>query len=311
MDKKHNQERIVALHQMLFEMARGNFSNRIPLSLYDDELETLVVLVNMVAEEMRESIFHAGYVNPHSSYRFITQANLVLDKLLHVKSFNPSLLTMLGYESSELKDQFIGTFLTPDSLEKLDFVKEAFHDTISDQMMIPLQFLTKDQLIFNTDCSITKLFDRDELILSFVVSVSQNANVLLELKNADESEKHPNSRKSDALLIQRVYDYILAHLEEPLPSLKELSKLFGTNEYKLKDGFRHFFKTSIYKFYTVERLKRAYLMIQQTTIPLKNIATMNGFTDYPNFSKSFKKQFGISPNEIVRTAFNGIEDVTD
>ena len=311
MDKQHNQERIVALHQMLFEMARGNFSNRIPLSLYDDELETLVVLVNMVAEEMRESIFHAGYVNPHNSYRFITQANLVLDKLLHVKSFNPSLLTMLGYESSELKDQFIGTFLTPDSLEKLDFVKEAFHDTISDQTMIPLQFLTKDQLIFNTDCSITKLFDRDELILSFVVSVSQNANVLLELKNADESEKHPNSRKSDALLIQRVYDYILAHLEEPLPSLKELSKLFGTNEYKLKDGFRHFFKTSIYKFYTVERLKRAYLMIQQTTIPLKNIATMNGFTDYPNFSKSFKKQFGISPNEIARTAFNGIEDVTD
>lgn len=310
MDKKHNQERIVALHQMLFEMARGNFSNRIPLSSYDDELETLVVLVNMVAEEMRESIFHAGYVNPHSSYRFITQANLVLDKLLLVKSFNPSLLTMLGYESSELSNQSLGTFLTPDSLEKLDFVKESFQDTISDQTMIPLQFLTKDQLIFNADCSINKLFDRDELILSFVVSVSQNANVLLELKNADEAEKHPNSRKSDALLIQRVYDYILAHLEEPLPSLKELSKLFGTNEYKLKDGFRHFFKTSIYKFYTVERLKRAYLMIQQTTIPLKNIAIMNGFTDYPNFSKSFKKQFGISPNEIARTALNGIDDVT-
>lgn len=311
MDKKHNQERIVALHRMLFEMARGNFSNRIPLSSYDDELETLVVLVNMVAEEMRESIFHAGYVNPHNSYRFITQANLVLDKLLNIKSFNPSLLTMLGYESSELSNQSLGAFLTPDSLEKLDFVKEAFHDTISNQTMIPLQFLTKDQLIFNADCSITKLFDRDELILSFVVSVSQNANFLLELKNADESERHPNSRKSDALLIQRVYDYILAHLEEPLPSLKELSKLFGTNEYKLKDGFRHFFKTSIYKFYTVERLKRAYLMIQQTTIPLKNIAIMNGFTDYPNFSKSFKKQFGISPNEIARTALNGIEDVTD
>lgn len=311
MDKKHNQERIVALHQMLFEMARGNFSNRIPLSSYDDELETLVVLVNMVAEEMRESIFHAGYVNQHSSYRFITQANLVLDKLLHVKSFNPSLLTMLGYESFELADQPLETFLTTDSLQKLNFVREAFHDNISDQTMIPMQFLTKDQLIFNADCSITKLFNRDELILSFVVSVSQNANVLLELKNADESEKHPNSRKSDALLIQRVYDYILAHLEEPLPSLRELSKLFGTNEYKLKDGFRHFFKTSIYKFYTVERLKRANLMIQQTTIPLKNIATMNGFTDYPNFSKSFKKQFGISPNEIARTTLNGIYDSTD
>ncbi|AXP82745.1 Regulatory protein PchR [Mariniflexile rhizosphaerae] len=300
MDKHHNQERIVAIHQMLFEMARGNFSNRIPLSSYDDELETLVVLINMVAEEMKESIFHAGYVNPHSTYRFITQTNLVLDHLFVVKSFNPTVLTILGYESFELIGQSIEAFITTDSFQKLNFVKEAFQDDLSNQTMIPLHFLTKEQLIISADCSITTLFNRDEIILSFVVSVPQNANVSLELNNTEEIEKHPNSRKSDAQLIQKVYDYILAHLEEPLPSLKELSKYFGTNEYKLKDGFRHFFKTSIYKFYTIERLKRAFLMIQQTTIPLKNIATMNGFTDYPNFSKSFKKQFEISPNEVAR-----------
>lgn len=311
MNQQHNQERIVALHQMLFEMARGNFSNRIPLSSNDDELETLVVLVNMVAEEMKESIFHAGYVNPHSTYRFITQTNLVLDHLFFVKSFNPAVLTVLGYESFDLIGQSLETFLTSDSFQKLNIVIESFHDNISTQTMIPLQFLTKDQLIFNADCSITKLFNRDELILSFVVSVSQNANIALEEKNIEELEKHSNTRKADALLIQKVYDYILAHLEEPLPSLKELSKYFGTNEYKLKDGFRHFFKTSIYKFYTIERLKRAQLMIQQTSIPLKNIATMNGFTDYPNFSKSFKKQFGISPNEVARISINDTFATTD
>ncbi|WP_333696016.1 helix-turn-helix transcriptional regulator [Flavobacterium sp.] len=311
MNQSHNQDRVVALHQMLFEMARGNFSNRIPLSSYDDELETLVVLVNMVAEEMKESIFHAGYVNPHSTYRFITQTNLLLDHLFFVKSFNPAVLTVLGYESFDLIGHSLETFLTPDSYQKLNIVKEAFHDNISTQTMIPLQFLTKDQLIFTADCSITKLSNRDELILSFVVSVPQNTNVSLESKNTEELEKQTNSRKTDALLIQKVYDYILAHLEEPLPSLKELSKYFGTNEYKLKDGFRHFFKTSIYKFYTLERLKRACLMIQQTTIPLKNIAMMNGFTDYPNFSKSFKKQFGISPNEVVRSVVNDTYDTTD
>ena len=301
MDKQHNQERIVALHQMLFEMARGNFSNRIPLSSYDDELETLVVLVNMVAEEMKESIFHAGYVNPHSTYRFITQTNLVLDYLFIVKSFNPALLSVLGYESFELMGHSLEIFLTPDSYQKLNIAKEAFHDNISSQTMLPLQFLTKDQLIFTADCSIIKLFNRDELILSFVVSNPQN---MINPKNEEEQEKQPNSRKADALLIQKVYDYILAHLDEPLPSLKDLSRHFGTNEYKLKDGFRHFFKTSIYKFYTAERLKRAYLMIQQTTIPLKNISALNGFTDYPNFSKSFKKQFGISPNEVGRNSMS-------
>jgi transcriptional regulator GlxA family with amidase domain len=41
-------------------------------------------------------------------------------------------------------------------------------------------------------------------------------------------------------------------------------------------------------------------MIEQTDIPLKNISFMNGFNSYPNFSKSFKKQFGLSPKEIGR-----------
>lgn len=296
MDPQLNQQRIVTMHQMLFEMARGNFNGRIPLSSEDDELETLVVLINMVAEEMKESIFHAGYVNPHSTYRFVTQTNLVLDSLFFIKSFNSTLLSVLGYEDSDLLGCPLEAFLTSDSSNKLAFVKEAFKVNSLEQTTIPLHFLTKDQLIFPVDCSIAKLFNSDEIILSFVVSMSQNS---IDLKNDEEIEKQPNSRKADALLIQKVYDYILAHLEEPLPSLKELSRYFGTNEYKLKDGFKHFFKTSIYKFYTVERLKRSYLMIQQTTIPLKNIATMNGFTDYPNFSKSFKKQFGISPNEVV------------
>jgi AraC-like DNA-binding protein len=117
---------------------------------------------------------------------------------------------------------------------------------------------------------------------------------------AYENEKQIKTKKVDALLIQKLYDYILAHLEEPLPSLKILSAKFGTNEHKLKDGFRHFFKTSIYQFYNDERLKRAYFMIEHTVIPLKNISGMNGFNNYPNFSKSFKKRFGFPPYELKR-----------
>lgn len=90
-------------------------------------------------------------------------------------------------------------------------------------------------------------------------------------------------------------NYILAHFNEPLPSVKKLAHQLGSNEYALKTGFRYFFKTSIYQFYNEERLKRACFMIQHTAIPLKIIAKMNGFKTYPNFSKSFKIHFGATP----------------
>jgi AraC-like DNA-binding protein len=82
--------------------------------------------------------------------------------------------------------------------------------------------------------------------------------------------------------------------------MQELSRIFGTNDYKLKFGFKLLFKTSIYQFYTSERLKKAHLLIQQTTIPLKTVSFMSGFSNYPNFSKNFKKQFGCTPMDIKR-----------
>lgn len=102
-------------------------------------------------------------------------------------------------------------------------------------------------------------------------------------------------------IIQKVQNYILNNLEEPLPSSNALSKLFGTNEFTLKEGFRNISNTSIYQFYNNERLKRAYYLIEKTIMPLKVIAFKCGFKDYNNFSKAFKKKYNCSPSEIIRT----------
>jgi AraC-like DNA-binding protein len=295
MEKLHNQKRIVTMHQMLFEMARGNFNSRIPLSPYDDELETLVVLINMVAEEMKESVFHGGYVNTHRTPPFIAQTTFILDTSFFIKSLTPEVTCFLRYSESELIDLPLAGIITPTSLEQLQELLEA---SVSFPATIALDFTPKEHLPVSVSCSIGKLINRPEIILNLVTPVRQDFYPILAYEN--ENEKQIKTRKADVLLIQKLYDYILAHLEEPLPSLKLLSGEFGTNEHKLKDGFRHFFKTSIYQFYNDERLKRAYFMIEHTVIPLKNISVMNGFNDYPNFSKSFKRRFGFSPYEMKR-----------
>ena len=114
------------------------------------------------------------------------------------------------------------------------------------------------------------------------------------------AEEHKIHNYLDLKSTQAVYDYILAHMDSSLPTLKELSRIFGTNEYKLKNGFRHLFKITIQQFYNNERLKRSQLLIKDTKIPLKTIAIMAGFSTYPNFSRAFKIKFGYSPTKMAR-----------
>lgn len=101
-------------------------------------------------------------------------------------------------------------------------------------------------------------------------------------------------------IITQVQDYILNNLENNLPTSKELAHMFGTNEFTLKLNFRQFYKTSIYQFYNDERLKKAHVLIDQTAIPLANVATLCGFNNYSNFLKAFKKKYSYTPSDVPR-----------
>lgn len=297
MNRAHNQPRVVAIHKMLFEMARGNFNNQIPLSNYDDEVETLALLINMVAEELKESVFHSGFVNPYSSHRMVTSASFILDENYCIQNVNQAALDILGYDATEMLNRPIRSFLKYELGDMSEQERKAIEERLLLGEIITLYFLTSKKLMVSADCSISRLAEGRTTLLSFVTPYFQ-AIEHTAIPLDEKIYRYAGFRKTDARLMQRVYDYILVNLAKPLPSVKELASNFGTNDCKLKDGFKHFFHTTIYQFYTEERLKRAYIMIEQTDIPLKRIASMNGFNDYPNFSKSFKKRFEVSPKEL-------------
>lgn len=311
MKRPHNRKRLVSMHKMLFEMARGNFSGRIPLSDFDDEIETLVILLNMVAEELKESVFHSGFVNPYITHRMVTPAIFILDEKHKIKNVNQGALRILGYSASEMLRFPIIDFLKDDFSGMTEIEAKEMQEVLLGGEIITLNFITYKKLIVTAECSVSRLSDGKFTVLSFVAPFLQSNEADSDAFD-NKSDRTSNFKQTDARLIQRVYDYVLANLAEPLPSVKELARQFGTNDFKLKDGFRHFFHTSVYRFYTEQRLKRAYLMIEQTDIPLKNISYMNGFNSYPNFSKSFKKQFGHSPKELGRGKaghFSALNDI--
>lgn len=302
MQQEHNRKRIYFIKQMLFAMADGNFNMRIPLSGHDDELEALVVLINMVTEEFRDAIFHQGYINPHQSYVYLAQAMVALNADGHIQMSNKEFRSLIGYSDQELREHPITDFLTPETSHLFEHTLIALNQPGDSQQVLDLELISKKGLRVFMHCSLAKFKEQSQITLSFIVPVVHELH-LHEYFN-DTLIKQRINRQADAVLIQEIYDYILENLEEPLPKLKTLARKFGTNEFKLKSGFRQFFNTSVYSFYNDERLKRAHTMISQRDLPLKEIALLTGFSTYPNFSKAFKKKYGYNPTDLLRNEIN-------
>lgn len=290
-----------SIYQMLFEMAAGNFTFKIENNCDDDELEDLIALVNMVAEEMRGTVLHNGYINSHFAYQYLVQNTFILNRQFHVKSYSAVTDVNIGFESADLINRPFIQLLAKESHEVWNSLCNQIDSDTHFHCTAQLTFLSGKGLMIPSFCTISRLLHSTKILIStvtIVVKDSLNANSVL--LNASLSDQVSQEKHYDARLIQQLYDFILENLDSPLPTVRELSKRFGTNEHKLKNGFRHFFKTSIYQFYNDERLKRAHLLIQQTNLPLKIIADMAGFNLYTNFSKAFKKRFGYPPNQVLR-----------
>lgn len=295
MENQKTPQRIKAIYQMLFEMATGNLSFRIIITDQNDEVNKLSEMLNKLAEELHNVLLQSGYVNPHYSYQNLVQTTFILDANFIISNFNADVPEALYYKSQELFMADFGKFIAPQSFSLWNEKKTEASLDDNYYSTVPLVFITGNNKLLRSFCTISRLCYSDKIVISSITTLLQEL-----LSDASHSIKIATEKHPEIIVMQNLYDYILNHLDEPLPPLKELSVLFDTNEYKLKQGFREFFKTSIYNFYHEERLKRAHLMIQQTKIPLKEIALMNGFNTYLNFYKAFRKRYQYAPSEVER-----------
>jgi AraC-like DNA-binding protein len=107
-------------------------------------------------------------------------------------------------------------------------------------------------------------------------------------------------RKRDMELIIEARNRLLADLINP-PTIRELAHLTGTNENKLKKGFRILYNTSINKLLQNERLSKAKLLIAEQSYPIREIARMVGYRHSGHFTAKFKKRFGCLPKDYIKS----------
>lgn len=105
--------------------------------------------------------------------------------------------------------------------------------------------------------------------------------------------------RSDLERIHQARDVMLGRMENP-PSLMELSRIVGLNDYKLKAGFKKVFGTTIFGYLREKRLEKAMLHLQNGQTSVGEAAVSVGYTNASYFAEAFRKQYGINPSELIR-----------
>ena len=102
---------------------------------------------------------------------------------------------------------------------------------------------------------------------------------------------------SDKEKILAARDLVNNRLDSP-PSLSEVAKNVGLNEYKLKRGFKETFQKTIFGYLTERRLDLARRYLLDTQKTAAEIAYELGYTTPQHFNNAFKKHFGHTPDSI-------------
>lgn len=106
-------------------------------------------------------------------------------------------------------------------------------------------------------------------------------------------------RPDDIEKFEFVRKYMVEHMDMP-PSLSELARLAGLNEYKLKRGFRELYNSTVFGFLADYRLNVAKQRLESNWQSIAEIAYDLGYSSPQHFSKAFKEKFGHAPKAFRR-----------
>ena len=92
-------------------------------------------------------------------------------------------------------------------------------------------------------------------------------------------------------------DILIRNLDDP-PSLLALAKQAGINSFKLKQGFREIFNTTVFGYLHAYRMEEARRLLDLGELSVTQVAQTVGYSHPGKFAAAFKKKFGINPKAL-------------
>jgi AraC family transcriptional regulator len=107
----------------------------------------------------------------------------------------------------------------------------------------------------------------------------------------------PTSKGLSPERLQRVRDYIEAHLDEDL-SLTILADVACLSPYHFSRSFKQTTGVGLHHYVMQRRLERAKTLMRRTNQPLALIALEAGFADQSHLNSAFRREVGVTPGQF-------------
>lgn len=191
----------------------------------------------------------------------------------------------------------------------MNITLEKLHELFTHE---PLPFLKPENIK-------QKYYDERDIPANLLVELNQllttrlsaNANRLfyqgkiLELLALYFSERKPDSENCPFLnnedmvrKIKNAKEHLLAHEDRP-PTIKELARLAGLNEYQLKAGFKEIYGNTVYGYLLDHKMDHARMLLDSKKYQVAQVAYQVGYTNPSHFISAFKKRFGVTPKKYL------------
>ncbi len=191
-----------------------------------------------------------------------------------------------------ISDFFIKRYLSDNAYEPINFLYQKLQQEVS------------LELVNETATDALSLYLIDKLVSA---KNNEKMNSMISEHRAIEYMIHrfsmldlhvPKEHTPEEIdIATKAKEIILQNYSTP-PSIKELARLCGTNDFKLKKYFKKVNQTTIYAYIQKLRLEKANLLLREHLMSVAEIATEVGYKHQGHFSAIFFKTYGVYPKDL-------------
>ena len=142
----------------------------------------------------------------------------------------------------------------------------------------------------------TELASHLHLVIEQVMDISCPDPSKIDSQHARELTEY---QAEQAALIREIHDYLIVNLDRQV-TIEHLSEKFHINPTTMKKVFRDVYGNSIAAHIKEHRMEHAARLLLETSDGISDIAYQVGYRSQSKFTASFRKQFGMLPNEYRR-----------